>query len=350
MKKLSILFPLFLISLSACSPQDPAVLTPQEKAAKNRSKGGSGGDANVSAATLSSQPDATGASYLLDRHTEIANLLLLGLDLSQGADLQDRFGSCASILKVQRSSSLLEIRLDLDSCSLELKKHSLRQSGAYTFQIALDETQKIRSLKIFSAPIDQRGFAVLNSELRKANRPRDSVQIKESISIELFKQDLNQDIWTVVSAESVAEAKILAKDKETQVLITKTKGSLEVLAAEAGGSRQVRHSLSSVLRHEGKKDYQDKTEFYDLMLKTVDVGLNNRESVSSCNERTGKYKIKFKYRFNRDNDDLVYDRGLLRISANPKVGASEVSAVSCAEAVQGRKGGLFLIDWSLLFL
>lgn len=349
MKKLSVVLPLFLLGLSACSPQDPAVLTPQEKAAKNKPRG-SGQGSNVTAATLTAQPDATGAGYLLDRHSEIANLLSLALDFSQGVDLQDRLGSCATILKLQRSTSLVEIRLDLDSCSRNLAQQSLRQSGTYTFQLGFDESQKMRSLKVISAPIDQRGFSVLSSELRKGTRPRDSVQIKESISIELFKQDTSKEIWTVVSAETTAEAKIIAKDKETQILDTKTKGSIEVLATEVGKPRQMVHSLSSILRLEAKKDNQDKTEFYDLSLLAAEPGLSNKEEISACTERAGKYKIKFKYRFNRDNDALQYERGRLRISANPKVGVAEIGMLSCAESVQGRKGGLFVVDWALLFL
>lgn len=344
----------FVSFLVACSPQDPAVLTPAEKARFNRPRGGGNtGFSSSGGPTLPPQADAASVSFMLDRQSEIVRLIALGLQATQLAGSL-KAAKCVQLAQFSEESSTRTILLDLSQCSQTSGNQTLKQNGRVTLKITLSEDGSVKRVQAASPEVDAAGISNLKTTVTKKGT-RDSAVVRDHFEIDAIVTSKEPLTFQIIKAESRSKAEVSARPSpHSYEYLTKTTGQIQFAEMEDGEPVAI-HSLRTQLRLDAAVQ-NGKTSYFDVLLTAEEtregLAANQETKLSSnCPMRNGRARLKFEYMpaLSRQNDQVIYSADSVRL-INEKESSrnTEIQLRSCKAA--GALDGWFAIDWGQLFL
>lgn len=352
MKTLIALSLVSMFLMTACSPQDPAVLTRDEKSReasrRSRSGGGNSGQSTVGGAPgVPPLADAATAIYLLDRQSEVIQFLALGGLLTEARERLS-LQSCVRLTEVPRSATTHQVLLDFSQCARKVTPQFLSQNGRISMEITLDESRKMSALKVSTAELNDPGLTAFAMTLSK-DKIRDRAEIRDQLKIEAVRVSTEPLRFRLVEAQSLSKVVVSARNLQTYSITTMTSGDVEFVTEN--GQTVARHALRSELNWVSEIAGAKNSPYFRTSLIPKN-GTVNTESLEVCGGRQGESMIKFSYRpdQSRNNDPVVYDaESVTLISAKNPDRKSRLATSPCDKRAGGLNGW-FVVDWSQLFL
>jgi hypothetical protein len=339
-----------MLGLANCSPQDPAVLTPDEKAKELSRRSRNSGQNNTSTGTATGVPplaDAATTVFLLDRQSEIIQFLALAGQLTEARE-RLVVQSCVRVTEVPRSATHLQVSLDFAQCFRKMSNQRLNQMGRITLDITLDENKKMSALKVSSADLSEESLTAYRMIMSK-DKIRDRAEIRDQIQIEALRVSTEPLRFRLVEATTVTKATVNARSVQNYVIKTMTSGDIELL--DVDGVLAAQHALISELDWKTEIVGAKSSPYFNLYL-TPTAGTVNVESLELCGRRQGETRVKFAYRpdVSRDNDKVSYSSERVTLTSTKNPGRNVGIGVLACDAKTAGLGGWFVVDWGQLFL
>lgn len=337
-----------LLSVVACSPQDPAVLTPQEKA-----RFGPKGGAFNTRSQIASSVAPTYANFLLDRQSEMFAMLDFALKAVEGGGIA--LNACVVSTEPVKTENGLSFTLNYKNC----RQGEITQNGRISFDVELDAARKVSRVSIISLPLASTSLSAFETKYQVG---QSSALIRQQLNLSFVRVSENplsfqiQDGEIYVSA-SVKYSREAGFQPENIQLKSQTLGQVEI-SKSTDGKTVVSHRLYSDLNYLGAQvngQAKDNT-FFDLKLSPVQAyqkNLLNTEVAGPCPERNGEVAIFLDYRqkLYPDKDTVLYSPTEVKIVDGNGKSSSSIFLGACDPSkAPGEFAGFNSIDWSKVFL